>query len=324
MLLQPALSPSRFRLLMASSFLLVGLDVGGSKTLLYGEQSGAATRIERRGPGANPNRVGQAEAATILGDIVASVLEDAPRTDRLVVAAGVSGAGDDAVQAALASALRAHLSRPGMAVQIEVTHDGLIALDAAYDAESGAIIIAGTGSVVLARGRDGGVLRSGGWGPILGDDGSGYALGRHGLRAVAEAFDGGRGTALCSHVEEAFGIDDRPALIHAVHNDDLPLQDIAPMVVAAAREGDAAAQRVLDEQITALVRQVTWIAAEVTDMAPRLTLLGGLMKNDHYRQVLHTRLRTHVPNWSVQRLDAEPALGALRRAHRLAQRPDAA
>ena len=305
---------------MPSSSLLVGLDVGGSKTLLYGERPGTASRIERRGPGANPNRVGQAEAASVLEGVVESALEDEPPPDRLVVAAGVSGAGDEAVQNALSSALRARLSRPALTVEVEVVHDGLIALDAAYDADSGVIIIAGTGSVVLARARDGALLRAGGWGPILGDDGSGYALGRHGLRAVAEAFDGGRDTRLRSRVQEAFGITDRADLIHAIHDDDLPLQDVAPMVVAAAREGDSAAQRVLDEQVLSLVRQVTWVAAEATDMAPRLTLLGGLMNNDYYRRVLRTHLGTHVPDWSVQRLEAEPALGALRRARRLARR----
>jgi N-acetylglucosamine kinase-like BadF-type ATPase len=303
---------------MPDSDLLLGLDAGGSKTLLYGRGPDAPDRFERRGPGANPTRVGLSQSADTLAALVADAAAAHPSADRLVLCAGVAGAGDDATQAALTDALTATLARPNRAAHVEVVHDGLIALEAAYGDGSGAIVVAGTGSLVLARTHDGTIVRAGGWGPTLGDDGSGHALGRAGLRAVAEALDGGRPTALRDEVRTAFDIDDRAALLRFVHGDSAALPDVAPIVVDTAETGDPVATRILRDQVSALARQLDWLRARAADVAPRLALLGGLTTNDHYRRALREALHDRVPDWSVRRLDIPPALGALRRARRRA------
>jgi N-acetylglucosamine kinase-like BadF-type ATPase len=193
-----------------------------------------------------------------------------------------------------------------------VVHDALIALDAAYDADSGLIVIAGTGSVALARTVDGALLRVGGWGHLLGDPGSGYAIGQAGLRAVAAAFDGGEDTTVRGRLGEQFGVADRHQLIHAVYQDGLSMQDVAPLVVEAAAEGDDVADRILGDAADGLTEQVSWLVQRSETIAPRITLLGGMVQNEHYDQVLRRRLHDHFPEWSVQELQTEP--GPIRRS----------
>lgn len=302
---------------MGSPTLFLGLDVGGSHTRLRGERGDGRGHVDRNGPGANPNRVGEETTVSRVLALVESAVASTSEVDHLVLAAGVSGAGSPSVQSRLEEALDAALGRPDRRVQVEVVHDGLIALDAAYDDGSGGIVIAGTGSLVLVRTHDGTVVRAGGWGPWLGDDGSGHALGRAGLRAVAEALDGGRATSLRDRVFETLDLSDRADLLTTVHRQDFSLADAAPLVVEAAEKGDSVATRILDEQVSALARQVDWLRTRATNVAPRLTVLGGLTANDHYYRTLRDALRNLKLEATIQRLDTPPVLGALRRAHRL-------
>jgi N-acetylglucosamine kinase-like BadF-type ATPase len=263
--------------------------------------------------------VGEHSTVERLVDLATSVLAEATDIDHLVLAAGISGAGSPSVQSRLTKALDAALAQPDLRVDVEVVHDGMIALDAAYNDGSGVIVIAGTGSLVLARAKDGTLVRAGGWGPQLGDNGSGHALGRAGLRAVAEALDGGRDTMLRAHVFDTFDLDDRTDLLTTVHDDSFSMPDIAPLVVDAAQEDDPVATRILHDQVSALAQQVGWLRDRTPNVIPRLTMLGGMTTNSHYRRALRNALRDHVPNWSIQRLDSPPVLGALRRARRLVE-----
>lgn len=306
---------------MPTNQLFVGLDAGGSKTLLLAEQEGSSERINRRGPAANPQRGGVEAAARTLAHLVQDSLQNHRPVGHLSVCAGVAGAGRIDDQEALADHMRRVLRDDAASLHVQVVHDAAIALDAAFGAGSGLVIIAGTGSVVCGRARDGTIRRVGGWGYRLGDSGSGYAVGRAGLRAVAEAFDGGADTSLRARVHEQYGIDGRKALIHRVYQDDLPLQSVAPLVIEAAAEGDPVAADILASQAQQLTQQVGWLLKGTDDIAPRIALLGGTLQNTHYTQVLRRALRGRVPDWSVEVLREEPVLGALRRARRQAETP---
>jgi N-acetylglucosamine kinase-like BadF-type ATPase len=237
--------------------------------------------------------------------------------DCISVCAGVSGAGRNEEQEALRDALRSALAAPDRTVHVEVVHDAVIALDAAYDTGSGIVVIAGTGSVVLARTVEGQRFRTGGWGHRLGDPGSGYSVGQAGLRAVAASFDGGEGTTLRPRLRDHHGIESRDQLIHAVYRDEIAMQSVAPLVVEAAADGDPVAARILMEETDDLIEQIGWLVTRSESIASRITLLGGMVQNEHYEHVLRRRLADHFPDWSVQRLQAEPVTGALRRARRL-------
>lgn len=295
--------------------LCIGLDVGASKTdVLASVPTGDPVRLT--GPGANIQRIGIEAAAQTLADLIQQVLREQPDRQLTSVCAGIAGAGRSHDQEALARHLlrTLDLSPPP---HVQVVHDAHIALEAAFHDGSGVIVIVGTGSVVFARTREGTLMRTGGWGYLLGDEGSGFALGQSGLRAVAHAIDGGPSTRLREQVADRYGLDTRDRLIHQVYQHDWPMQNVAPLVIEAAVAGDAVAARIVDDQTDQLARQVEWLIAQCDETEPRIALLGGLMQETHYAEALQRTLRDRLPGWSVEQMHRRPVVGALRLAARM-------
>lgn len=94
---------------------------------------------------------------------------------------------------------------------------------------------------------------------------------------------------------------------------------MAPLVIDAAADGDPVAAEILASQASELIQQVEWLLNGQEGIAPRIALLGGMLRNKHYEQVLFHTLRERVPGWSVDVLRDEPVVGALRRARRVGQ-----
>lgn len=293
----------------------IGLDVGGSKTELLASHPDDDAPIRLTGPGANIQRIGIEAAARTLADMIQQVLHQHPDRQLTSVCAGIAGAGRANDQEALTHHLLRTLDL-SPAPHVQIVHDAQIALEAAFHEGSGLIVIVGTGSVVFARARDGTLTRTGGWGYLLGDEGSGFALGQSGLRAVAHAIDGGPSTVLRTQVAERYGLDSRDQLIHQVYQHDWPMQDVAPLVIEAAVAGDAVAKRIIDEQTDRLACQVEWLIARSGDTEPRIALLGGLVQETHYAHALQQTLHEHLPDWSTRTIRRRPVVGALRLAAR--------
>ncbi len=300
---------------MAGSWLCIGLDVGGSSIEGRARMAEAEAPTPLDGSGANLQTAGPAATAERIAARIREAQKAHPEAQAVAVCAGVAGAGRLDDREALAMHLRDQL---GVASpdHLEIVHDGVIALEAVFGAEAGVVVIAGTGSAVYARTAEGELERAGGWGPVLGDEGSGYALGRAGLRAVAHAFDGGPSTELSARVAEALGLDIRAALVQHVYRDDAPLQQVAPLVLDAAANGDAIARRIVDTQTGRLADQAAWLAARCSDLPRRIATLGGLTSADTYADALRTALEQRLPGWSVRIAPERPADGALHRVLR--------
>lgn len=302
---------------MSTTHFVAGLDAGGSKTTLLAECEDCSGRIDRHGPAANPKQGGVEDSARTLATLVRESMQPYRPIGRLSICAGVAGAGRTDEQEALANRLRRGLADDADEVRVEVVHDACIALDAAFGSESGLVIIAGTGSVVFGRAKNNTTRRVGGWGYLLGDPGSGYAIGQAGLRAVAAAFDGGEETSIRDRVDEQYDIDEREALIREVYQEDFVVQNVAPLVIEAAADGDPVATDILTSQAADLVQQVEWLLNGEDGIAPRIALLGGMLQNKPYARVLRRTLRDRVSDWSIEVLRHEPVVGALRRARRV-------
>jgi len=295
----------------------IGIDVGATKTHLVAQSARNGRRVELSGPAANPKRIGMERATEILTTLIDKAVAESRPVERLSVCAGVAGAGRADEQSALAHRLTTQLGTIGGAVQVDVVHDALIALETAFGAGSGLVVIVGTGSVGVARTDDGALARVGGWGHLLGDPGSGYAIGQAGLRAVAEDFEGGSRTALRERIAQRFNVDGRNELIRVVYGDDFSIQDVAPLVTEAAAANDPVAVDILDTQAVRLARQVEWLVARCSDLDARIALLGGMLRNAHYADTLRHTLRNRFERWSIEVIEKDPVVGALRRAHRL-------
>src|SRR5260370_4475796 len=163
---------------MVMTYILV-LDVGGPKTrCLLAEESQVFGRATTGS--VKLMRVGEAEASARLRAMLTEVSLAAGVSlgDVTQTCIGLAGLTIDAVrewaERAIGDVVGGNLLLAG---------DEEIALDGAFRGGPGILIIAGTGSNVLGRAADGAMYHAGGWGPALGDEGSGFWIGQEALRA---------------------------------------------------------------------------------------------------------------------------------------------
>jgi N-acetylglucosamine kinase-like BadF-type ATPase len=180
--------------------LYLGVDAGGSKTVcLLGDRLTTLGRGEA-GP-ANPSLAGVAGFRAALADAARDALRG--NDGRPVARAwiGVAGGGAPAMRTALRTSALELLP----ADEVAISHDARLIL-AAAGLVSGIAVVAGTGSSVYGLAPDGGEVIVGGWGHLLGDEGSGHDIARQALRAVTQAADGrGPATQLSAAIGEALG-----------------------------------------------------------------------------------------------------------------------
>ena len=230
---------------------------------------------------------------------------------------GAAGAGDPAVQAALADALRAR----GAPARTEVTTDADVAFASAFPEGPGILVLAGTGSIALARGMAGGRHRVGGRGWRVGDEGSGFALGRAGIAAVTRALaGGGPETTLTRSIPAAASLRGGADLATwAGQAGPRAVAALGAVVQQAAEAGDAVALALLDAAADDLVAHVLALQPHFADdLAVPVVLSGGaLVEGRPLRARVIARLRSRAPWATVRDVEVDPAVGAARMALRL-------
>ena len=205
-----------------------------------------------------------------------------------------------------------------------LTSDAAIALEAALGDSPGIIVISGTGSIAYGRDERGRALRSGGWGTLFDDAGSGYDLGRKAIARALRAFDGrGPRTRLEAKICRALGLRDVTEVVLRP----LAPREIAalfPLVLEAAREGDLVARELceqsgheLAELALALVNRFGWRRRAVP-----VACAGGVFQASlRIRRSFARRLRSRAPRARVVLLRKPPVEGALALARAMASRP---
>ena len=300
---------------------VLGIDGGGTHTVavLAVVENGHLGVVGRGEAGpSNMKAVGPAAAFAEIDRAVERAFGQAGVARGPVGAAclGLAGAGRSDDQAAV----RDWADRVGLGRVVEVVGDMALPVALLPDGR-GIGVVAGTGSSVWGRAADGRTGRAGGWGSMLGDEGSGYALVLDALRAVARAADGRLpATGLTRRLLDRMGLNDPAGLIAAVHGgvwDRTRLSGLAADVIRAASEGDAVAQEIVTRQAADLAGCVTAVARALGFPAEGvpLALAGGLLVNaptyrDQFlRQLISAGVRP-VHTLAV----SDPAEGAVRLA----------
>ena len=211
---------------------VLGIDVGGTKTVCLLADDDERVIAEGREEGANLQGAGELALEKVLHSVMEKTLEGTGVVPSAICLgiAGVDRASDEAV-------VRSIMSRIGYKARILVVNDALIALQAGVGDAAGIVIVSGTGSIAYGRNDQGEASRAGGWGYVLGDEGSGYWIGRLALRAVVRHADGrGRVTSLTPRLLAHFGVERASELIHKVYHEELSPRSIAAVAkIRAAR-----------------------------------------------------------------------------------------
>jgi glucosamine kinase len=281
----------------------VGLDIGGSTSRGRLVEDGRLL-AEAEAGAANLAAVGEEQAARELGDLLGR-LAAAPVA---VACAGAAGA-DGPVQRRRMEALLGRLL-PG--ARLLVVHDARLVL-AAAGLDAGIVLIAGTGSVACGWDAAGREARAGGWGHLLGDEGSGYWIVREGIRRVLADADRGRPPGPLARVL-LDGADARDAveLLHAFHERREPGRwaAMAGQVLAAEPALAAAAGRELAEACAV-------VADRLGERGP-VVLAGGLLLHEPALEgAVRAALAARLPGAEVLRLEQPPVAGAVRLAQHL-------
>lgn len=301
--------------------ILVGVDGGGSHTRVLVSDADGNKLAAADGAATALQSVSEQTAADIIKSLIQEALESAGRGGirPSICVAGIAGAGQERA----AQALWAALAQRRVADDISVQSDAIIALDDAFGDSSGVLLIAGTGSVAFSRAPDGHLERCGGWGPAVGDEGSGAWLGRRALSVIAAAHDGREpDTALTGAILTALELEAAEDLVEwAADATPADYARIAPVVLQVAAGGDLRANALTSFCVEELALHVRTLARRcfVDERASiPVAFSGGLLsRGSLVRKRLEQRLKTVVPGAAIKSDDINPARGAIRRARRL-------
>jgi N-acetylglucosamine kinase-like BadF-type ATPase len=288
----------------------MGIDGGATKTLAAVlDLERGLLHLGRAGP-SNEDAVGTQRA-------VKALLQAA---DEALARTGIVGERLDAAVLALAGtdtdAVARHL-RSERSEDWIVVNDVVAAWAAATGARPGIGVISGTGSNVLGVGRNGRVWRAGGWGHLLGDEGSGYWLGIESIRAALHDRDGsGLETALSGAAEEFFGARSVEAVAACVYSRPLSKSEIAAFATETARlagRGDVVARelyergaRELGKQIAAVIRRTGLEGSFPVGLIGSAFKAGGV-----FVEPLTRAVRGLAPEAEVSVVEMAPVGGSL-------------
>ncbi len=215
--------------------------------------------------------------------------------------------------------------RPQVGGEFLLVEDVDIALDAAFQGERGVLILAGTGSNVAGRDIDGQIVTAGGWGPALSDEGSGYFLGLEALRKGFRAIDERRTTVVLETIQSYWNLSSLGELVEYANANPSPdFSALAPLVIAAAMQGDEVAEEVVragGEELASLaaivierIRETEEGAGKGFSMLP-VALAGSILeKVPKARHALEEALTLRYPDIEIMAASVDPAQGALWRA----------
>lgn len=250
-----------------------------------------------------------------------SALENASLRPREfeAVCAGFAGAG----RADARETARRLLAQMVPTRHLFVVGDMEVALEAAVGAGRGIVLIAGTGSIAYGRNDLGQQARAGGWGPVLGDEGSAFDIGRRALEAALRAQDGcGPATMLDTALRTHFLLHGAAQLPVLLTGKEAPerVASLLPIVVRIAEQGDSVAEEILLAAGSALAELAASVLRALRlEATPTQVATGGgvFSGSPQVAAQVRRRLREMVPEAQVKPLTTSPAEGAVRLAQRL-------
>ncbi|MFA6469608.1 MAG: BadF/BadG/BcrA/BcrD ATPase family protein [Bacteroidota bacterium] len=302
---------------------IIGIDGGGSKThAIIADQRGTILAEHFAGP-SNFHIVGVEKASETIFALIEMCCDSvgckAQHVDSVIC--GLAGAGriDDQKRMTVGIKKRAGLEKIVLK-SIVIESDARIALEGAFKGGAGIILIAGTGSIAFGKDSRGRIHRVGGWGRVIGDEGSGYAIGRMGLTAVTRQLDGrGEKTRLSLLIAQEFGMTGHLEIIQNVYRDSFDIASVAPLVMKAAKKNDAVCKAIIENAVIELAWHIQVAAEKLSSSSSkkvkekiRVSFIGGLIANDTIlSRLLTVYLDENFPVIEIIPPAASPAYGAI-------------
>jgi len=298
----------------------VALDAGGTRTRCWvadetrvlGRASGGTVKIMMAGEEVAAQRLRE-----VILEACAAAGVDAKSTTRTCM--GLAGITSESTRDWAERTLRGIVGG-----ELDLCGDEVIALDAAFRGGPGLLVVAGTGSNVMGRCSSGAMVSVGGWGPVIGDEGSGTWIGLESIRAGLRAHDRGVQTCLLREIEQHWDLQNMGELIAKANERSRPdFAELAMVVARCAELGDALAVSVLDRAGVELAEQVGLAASKMraagcaADDAAHVAFTGSVLeKITRVRRSMEEHLHAALPQAQVAQQAVDSLEGALWRARR--------
>ena len=301
---------------------LIGIDGGGTKTdCAVADLSGKIIQ-QSTGKPSNFLVIGVEEAIenifALIEENLFALEGDFADVKQIVI--GVAGAGRDEDSALLEKGFKDYADQEGIHFKgVKVLSDAHIALEGAFPASAGCILIAGTGSILFGKDESGTIHRVGGFGRLIGDEGSGYSIGRKALNAVSKASDGrGEETLISELLNAKMNSGLSGSIINKVYKEKLDVASVARIVIKAAEEGDPIAEDILAEEADELVLHIRSLLNKINSNNLNVAFSGSLIDNkNYYSDLLKRKIKSTLPNIKVIQPAFPPLGGAILFAKRL-------
>ena len=309
------------KIVAADAKYFLGFDGGGTKTeCVLADSDGRIIANSRGGP-SNPVRAGYTRAWFSLSEAADAVLKHEKINSRDIrgICAGLGGAGRSGV----ARRVKTFFERGYPNAQVQVTTDLELALEAAFGASEGMILLIGTGSAAFGRDASGKTARAGGRGPWFSDEGSAFDIGRRAVEAVALAEEHrGPATLLSGRIFEFHQARNWDQLGEQISkNADSVFPKTFPLVAELAAEGDTVSHEILASAAVSLAGLAASVAAELgwRDRDVPIAKVGGASgRSKFFDSAMDAELKRQIPRVTKVTLKTSPAEAAVRLAVRQA------
>jgi len=296
---------------MDNSYIL-GVDGGGTRTTAIVTGLDGIPVCCMTGQSTNYNSVGMATARKILSRITKAINDDYGIDSFSAVCIGSSALFSEA-EAEDQRTLTETLFRTK---HIVLLSDICIALESMLEDGPCALAISGTGSMCAIRDEAGKLRHTGGWGYILGDEGSAYHIAICGIKAAIAAYDGvGPETILQKAVAKHFDVNDMRELIDRVYNPAIAREQVslfAKDVATCAEAGDSVAKGVLFDSALLLANSMLVLLRPFYGQEVPLGISGGVFENNTlFRKAFEKEVKKQFHTARITRLTYPPHVGAL-------------
>lgn len=294
---------------------VIGIDGGGTKTLFKVANTKGEILLSHIGGPLNVNSTDVVDVSATIKQGINYITETLGIgiDDCISICLGCAGAGRDREKKLLSEIFTAI----GYKNNLIITDDAMTLLYGAIGNSVGAVIIAGTGAICYGKKSDGEIVRCGGWGHIIDDEGSGYYIGVSILNSIMKSYDGrGPNTILTKMVFEFLNIASHDKIIEYVYKKAHNKNDIAKLAILldrACEENDSVAHSIARESAHKLSIYALTVLNKIDDGSNIKLITNGsiLNKGRYVSKYFHELIKQGNPNIKIEKTHIDAASGAI-------------
>lgn len=193
------------------------------------------------------------------------------------------------------------LSKKKSFKNIFIESDIRIALEGAHAGKGGAVLIAGTGSIIVVKDDDDNFYTLGGYGRAIGDEGGGYSIAKKTLNIFSKQIDGVIPKShLFEFLKDELSVDDRDSLIEIIYSNDFNLARLAEVIISVYNKDDHV-RKIINDESDELIKLVEASINKTGSNKLNLCLMGGLLENENiYSGIVRQKIKNSFPEVKIQ------------------------